>query len=634
MDNARFPRLASRGVRETSGILLYCGLAASILFALAGVSKSLGLSYNTGYVVQPIDFTILSKEIDPIAWLIISILTATSGFVLAAASRGKERASYVLYLIVSLTEIALLIDSQKFIAYSVSLLFGILFIALTIILANRYKMEMQRKGVFMTFAGFLALVVLIELLAAIWRIATAILPRLPGVILMIAGAAQTQAQLSGILFNFAPVLMLIALFMWIPLTLLIARMRTISTQVTEPLVEYGAHGFKSSRKTAFALLGLGLGVAAFVPLSPYATQARFRGVDVLFYYARLSSVTSFSAAVQQIPLEPRAVYLILLYLLKQATGWNPFLVIIVGPILLSAFYTLATFLLTREFTQSWLLAGIAAVLAASWLHTTIGLFAAIYANWLAMSCGLLFLYFLHKTISDKGKTSAVFAVVAGLATALTHVWTWGVLLAASSIGFVITLLVSRKSSMSVGSRQSAKRYGLVLLGTALPIFFSMLISPGLSQAFQVGLYQVVGSMNLTTVSHLLFALTFTFTQYVGGLLSYAMLPILAIVGEICLTRHNPTGSRLLLSLMIVTSVSTILLDPWYQWRVIYLVPFEVFAAAGVFEIFVALDWLSNRVGVFTSHPRLVRCVKILVITLLLLDSMNYAFLSASNLPFA
>jgi hypothetical protein len=495
-------------------------------------------------------------------------------------------------------------------------------------------METQRKGVFMTFAGFFALIVVIELLAAIWRIATAIFPGLRPTILMMAGTAQTQAQLSGILFNLSPVLMLIALFMWIPLTLLLARRRIESTQRAEPLGDYIAHSFKSSRKTSLALLGLGLGVALFVSLSPYVMQGRLRGVDVLFYYARLSSATSFSAVVQQIPLEPRAVYLILLYLVKQATGWNPFLVIVVGPIFLAALYAVTTYLVTKELTQSWLLAGVAAVLAASWLHTTIGLFAAIYANWLAMSCGLLFLYFLHKTISGKSKTSAVFAVVAGFATALTHVWTWGVLLAASSIGFVITLLASRKSAMSCGLKRSTKRYGLVLLGTALPIFLLMLVLPGLKYGFQLGLYQVVGSMKLAGLSHLLFDLTFTLTQYVGALLSYPMAPVLAIIGEICLIRYNPAGSRLLLSWMIVTSVSTVLLDPWYQWRVIYLVPFEVFAAVGISGIFLAVDWLSMRVAIFSDHPRLVFCVKILLIALILLDSMNYAFVSASNLPFA
>jgi hypothetical protein len=634
LGNTRFPTLARKEVQETFGMLLFYGLAASILFGLAGVSKSLGLRYNTGYVVQPIDFTILSKEIDPIAWLIISVVTATAAFVLAITCRGKERSSYLLYLVASLVEIALLINGQVLIAYSVSFLFGVIFIALTIILANRYKMEMQRKGVFMSFAGFLALVVFIELLAAVWRIATAIFPSLPVAILMVAGAAQTQAQLSGILFNFSTILMLIALFMWIPLTMFLVRCRTESTQPRGPLGYYVGHGFNSFRKTAVALLGLGLCVAAFVSLSPYIMQARLRGVDVLFYYARLSSIASFSAAVQQIPFEPRAVYLILLYLLKQVTGWDPFLVIIVGPVFLGTLYALATFLVTKEFTQSWLLAGLAAVLAASWLHSTIGLFAAIYANWLAMSCGLLFLYFLHKAISGKGKTSVAFAVLAGLATAVTHVWTWGVLLTASSIGFVITVLVSRKSSMSCGFRQSTKRYGLVLLGIALPIFFSMLILPGLNEGFQVGLYQVVGSMNLSGVNHLIFLLTFTLTKYVGALLSYPIALVLAIVGQICLARYDPPGSRLLASWMMVTSVSTVLLEPWYQWRLIYLVPFEVFAAMGIASIFLSVDWLSMRIAVFSDHPRLVWFVKIFLITLILFDSVNYAFVGASILPFA
>jgi hypothetical protein len=61
LDNkTRFPTLARKRIQETSGMLLYYGLGANILFALARVSKSLGLQYNTGYAVHPIDFVILS----------------------------------------------------------------------------------------------------------------------------------------------------------------------------------------------------------------------------------------------------------------------------------------------------------------------------------------------------------------------------------------------------------------------------------------------------------------------------------------------------------------------------------------------------------------------------------------------
>jgi hypothetical protein len=89
---------------------------------------------------------------------------------------------------------------------------------------------------------------------------------------------------------------------------------------------------------------------------------------------------------------------------------------------------------------------------------------------------------------------------------------------------------------------------------------------------------------------------------------------------------------MLIPWLVVTSISTLLLDSSYLWRLFYVVPFELFAIFGVSAILVAVDWVAKRTGVTDALQNHILLVKFLLIVLIVVDSMNYALIGASLLP--
>jgi len=383
----------------------------------------------------------------------------------------------------------------------------------------------------------------------------------------------------------------------------------------------------TGRKASLSMLCVAIAVAIFVTLSPYFTRSTLRGVDAQFYYSRLSSISSLGEAFGQIAVEPRAPYLILLYAIKLATGWNSLQVVIVGPSFLAVFYAVAAYFLTKELTGSPLAAGLAALLASTWLHTTVGMFAAVYANWLAISFALLFMYFVSMTIR-KGANRFVgsLAIILAYATAFSHIWTWAILMTANVLGLTFLFLIKRKEQ---AVNLHVKPYGLILLMSTLPMLVLGLAVPGLRQAFSGGLYDVVGGMAVARLSSILSLTKLTIQEYVGASFAYAWALVLTILGAILLAKNSPRAAAIFAAWLAITSVSVGLLDPFYQWRVLYLIPFEVCAAVGVLGLLRGFDW-AGRLGGRSSH--LVEGVKFLLVVLIVLDSINHALMNVALLP--
>jgi hypothetical protein len=334
---------------------------------------------------------------------------------------------------------------------------------------------------------------------------------------------------------------------------------------------------------------------------------------------------------RQVAFDPYTSYLILLYVIKLATGWSARQVVIVGPVLLATFYVVAIYFLTKEIARSSIGAGVAALFASSWLHTTAGLFAAIYANWLAISFAVLFTYFVSKAIrKGSNKHATLLAVTLAYATAFSHIWTWAILMAANILAFALLIPIH-------GRDKTAKRhlvtYGLILLISILPMLALVLVLgstiPGLSSAFAGGYQSIVGSMSVARLNRILFLITLTTQNYVGAILSYGWALVLTILGAIILAKNSQKPATILAVWLLVTSLSTVLLDQFYQWRVLYSIPFEVYAAIGVLGLVRGLDRVN---GSTANNHRLIGSMKFLLVALMALDSINRALMTTGILP--
>lgn len=225
----------------------------------------------------------------------------------------------------------------------------------------------------LTCAGFLALAVLVESIALLSRILSALQESFLEIPSYFLQAVTVQTQLSDSLFVTSPALMLTMLFSWVPLLPFLLRRRHCTG--SKPSTSPGRERISTEMISSFVLLGIAIVVGVFVAVSPYLTHRGLLGVDTPSYYGPLASMKTFGDVAYVFGVDWHPLYLVLLYFIKIITGWDDIQVIIAGPGLLAALFALANYLLAREVTASYLASGIAALFAASWLHTTIGLFA-------------------------------------------------------------------------------------------------------------------------------------------------------------------------------------------------------------------------------------------------------------------
>jgi hypothetical protein len=613
--------------RKASVVGFSSTLSVSILFALAGISKYLGLQYNLAYTVKPIDLTILSKQLDPSVWLASTTIGAVTSVLLSFQSTRTERTSYMLLFLADLIEIAMFFVGQPQVSFILSIVLGIVFASLTSAYAKTWRMRTQPAGTWLTCGCFLGILATIELLALLSRILS-VFPNLSNPSFL-AQSADSQLQLSEFLFTFSPILLLVTILVWIPILPLIMRR---GANHYERKTSIAPKPRKSNLAIIVPILGFAFVLAIFVPLSPYITKPVPRGVDIRFYYSLLNSTTTLQSAVSDLGTQSHGPYLLFLYVIRLLTGWNTWQAVVVAPCFLALFFTASTYLLMHQISGSSIASAIAAVFAASWLHTTIGLFAAIYANWFAMSFVMLFLYFLSKTLEAASIYSGILTIVVGYATALTHVWTWAILVAALGVAFALTISKPRVRSIQHRISGEAITIGVLFLAITLPIIALSLTLPSLNAAVRSGASDVVGSMSLTRLSQVLFLVGFTLTRYVGDILAYPVPLVLTPLGALYLAKTNAKSARMLVPWLIVTSIITLLLDPWFQWRVLYIIPFEIFAASGVTAALAVVDWLAKKTAVGIDQRSAFLLVKCLIVTLVLLDSANYALTAASTLP--
>lgn len=616
----------------TMVVLTYCGLASSLFFAFAGYSRFSGLQYHIGYDIRPLDFFILSSSVDPLVWLSSTATTTASALAIAFRQTGRERLVYTLFVLSEAIQLTLFLSGQQSAAFQLSLATGVVLVSLAVVLPRRFRSVTQSEGALLTCAGFLALAVLVESLALLSRVLSTLQESFLEIPSLLQ-AAIVQTQLSDSPFVTSPALMLIMLFSWVPLLPFLLRRKCAGS---EPSTSPRRERIGTEMISSFALLGIAMVVGVFVTISPHLTHRGLLGVDTPYYYGRLASMKTLGDVVYIFGVDWHPLYLALLYFIRMTTGWDNIQVIIAGPGLLAALFALANYLLAKEVTASHLASGIAALFAASWLHTTIGLFAGIYANWLAMVFVVFFLFCLVRTLRDGGKLSVIGAIAFAYMTALSHIWTWAVLIASLWLGSLLLVLDYLHRRETQRDHKAFKRLAAILVVVTLPPLVLSLTLPGFNSfLFSPGntFYGIAEGMRPDRINQAWFLISFTLTKYVGGLLTYPLAIVLAFAGAIFVVKSSPGISRLLIGWLVVTSIAAIMLDSWYQWRALYVIPFEIFAASAMMGILDTLDRIGNRDRVSTgSSFFLVKCLKGLFVVLIILDSVNYAIMAASNLP--
>jgi hypothetical protein len=115
--------------------------------------------------------------------------------------------------------------------------------------------------------------------------------------------------------------------------------------------------------------------------------------------------------------------------------------------------------------------------------------------------------------------------------------------------------------------------------------------------------------------------------WVGGVFGNPLLVVLAVFGVFCFADFAKRFNRLVLLWVAVPSLALFGVSPstFYVYRLVYLVPFQVLAAAGLY-------WIVSRLEKAMSAKKswVFVVLKIVVIILVVLFLLNYALRSANG----
>lgn len=322
-------------------------------------------------------------------------------------------------------------------------------------------------------------------------------------------------------------------------------------------------------------------VAAYVTLYPY-----------IFGYVEgmLGSDTWEYLRVLRVPQEPlalirssdRPLFLLLLFGLKYMTGASPLTVMIYTPLVISALLSLTTFALVKQATKDALFASVAALFSVVSSQTSIGLGAAIFANWFALALMSLFFAILLKAQMDRSRAAMIMAPVASFLVLLAHPYVWGASMVMVAIQ-VVGILLSYPWKLSELKHDAAPLVFVMLVNIVF-LFLGSSYVPVVWASLSSALLRGQSALAAIDLSNAVTLLEWTI-DYAKNRLDATMMVILSIVDVLDMSLLPRQFRRVVGSMMIVPILLTLLApDFHWTWRGLYLLPTYLGGALGARSI--------------------------------------------------
>jgi len=357
------------------------------------------------------------------------------------------------------------------------------------------------------------------------------------------------------------------------------------------------------------------------------------GVDAAWYVRTLLPTSDLDKLFTLMTVEPRAPYIALLYVAKNLTGMTPEATVIVGPAILLVLLAAATYLFAAVVLRDERLAFLASALSVFSVQTTVGIYAGIYTNWLALAEVAVF-YALLVMWANKGqKRHFLGAILVSILLLFTHLWTWPFLIAALACQS-LWVLASTGRKLRRGRIEYRELFSASLIaGTSIIIailvmFFTSRAYSGVLGYIQVYSYSLLLEwVQVQHVANFSLVLYGTLTRYVGGFFANGLLFALSILGACEARRYSGTFQRILFSWLLVSSILMVLIDSEFQWRVLFLVSYYLTASLGIHFLGRTLLQYQAKTAPSRIDSILVRVLTTVVVTVVLLAFVNYALRS-------
>jgi len=396
--------------------------------------------------------------------------------------------------------------------------------------------------------------------------------------------------------------------------------RNHKTGVAESDGSAVALSYPSRHKRLLLILSISIVIiASACPLLPSLNPNQSTvSVDVKYYDAWLAQMTQKTPVgaiydAFNISGGDRPLYLLLIYSAKMITGLplttlNQDTMFFLAPFtVLSSYIFVATFWPRRQ------LEALAAMTGSFSFQVTVGLYAGLNANWLALSFGLLLLVAIYRYYQKTTPQNLLVAVGASLLVLLTHSYVSDLLTATLVLLLVFSAFIGWRSRQE-GLRGDFVR-GLIVV-VVVTLLFELAGRLLLGFGGVPASYSVVqGSFGPRELLQLEDNLKLTFTAFFENLYENILIFGLAIFGIIALDLRR-FQDRVVLSYLVVLIIPILFASSWIQVSAIFDAPYQVLDALGLW-------WLSQRMSK-TSF--------ILLVIFIILTGWNYLFQVATQLP--
>jgi hypothetical protein len=339
-----------------------------------------------------------------------------------------------------------------------------------------------------------------------------------------------------------------------------------------------------------------LGVA--IALYPY-TAGRVDvtlGVDSGFYIENLRSMSKPADALRLL-VDGRALFFMLLFLMKTVSGLSPEWVVRLAPAVLSVLLALSTFTLVREGTgRSWV-ASFAALLSVISAQTAIGMSAGIINNWFALSVAGFAFAFVMRSMRLHSIRAAIGSVVALSILLASYSFLWVVVIAELTLVLAATMIGFGGLERHEWKREVGILGGVLSGSIVVPAAFVFLAAPltghGLGSLdplswFAQGWY-FVGAVDPNLLGSVLAVFEEAFYS-AANRIDLPLLTFLSIFGLLDHMSETRSFGKIISAsilvpaalMVIISSSSTSPYVPmWLTWRGLYVMPIYITGALGV-----------------------------------------------------
>ena len=272
----------------------------------------------------------------------------------------------------------------------------------------------------------------------------------------------------------------------------------------------------------------------------------------------------------------RPITLFFLLLIIEITTLDDPFVIEYFPMVLLPLFILTVFFLTKELFSNDTTALFSAFLSGVSFHLLVGMYAGLYANWLALIVGYFAIILFFKYLKGSNQMFGIFFFISIIVLLFTHVYTWVIISVVLVIFSIYVLIVGNNNRKRLFFLLSAIAISLVLDIIRISYYWNLKWHPANDYVFNYGI-------SLDQYYQRWENLTFTTQIYVGGIFSNFIIYVLGIYWSLRSNIKEPSNVFLFIFLSIGI-IPIFIGDEVIKARLFYDIPFQIPAAIALTQM--------------------------------------------------